>query len=425
MSTMSRPQRWSLAAVSAGAPFGLCAVSLLLASPVLTAQAPSDEPPPAISASRVLTAAQNAGPHHKVAEAVSTPGFFHEFTITSTYGTFHAVGRLELDRVIREIGALHELSKVSKSDIFIEAAGQSLVDVGKGAANAVIKPVDTAKGIGGGLKRMGTNLGRRTKRAADEALDEDPELSEEEKAAQGSGTTNAAYGVLGVNSAVRRWAAKVAVDPYTTNPTLKAALEGIAKVDAAGSLTTRFVVPVPPLVGPAATVGNLVWTTDPESLRKMNEGRAKALGVTDAAAKAFFLNNRLTLTMQTRVLAALSAVKPANGADYIETITGATSAREALFFVHSVEMLEALHARTPVKAILTDSKALVAVTSARQGVMLLPVDWLREASSAVVTMKDVAARASNELGATSLRVETNATVTPRAKAAFAQAGWTF
>ena len=193
----------------------------------------------------------------------------------------------------------------------------------------------------------------------------------------------------------------------------------MAKVDAAGGLATKFVVPIPPLVGQAATVGNLVWTTDPESLRKMNEERAKALGVTAAAAKAFFLNNRLTLTMQTRVLAALSAVKPANGADYIATITGATSVREALFFVHSVEMLQELHAKTPVKSILTDSKALVAVTSAKAGVVLFPLDWLRETKSAVATMTEIAARARRELGATSLRMQSEATVTPRAKAAFA------
>jgi hypothetical protein len=398
--------------------------SLALASGAVTARQPAaDEPAPTVRASAVLSATQLQGPHHQVADAVVTPAFFHEFTVSSEYGTFTAVGRRDLDRVIREIGALHELSKVSKSDIFVEAAGQSLINVGKGAANAVVKPVDTAKGIGGGLKRMGTNLGRRSKRAADEALDDDPELSEEEKEAQGNGASNAAYGVLGVNSAVRKWAAKVAVDPYTTNPTLKAALEGIAKVDAAGSLTTKFVVPIPPLVGQAATVGNLVWSTDPESLRKINEGRAKALGVSDAAAKAFFLNNRLTLTMQTRVLAALSAVKPANTADYVVTITGATSVREALFFVHSVEMLQELHAKTPVKAILTDSKALVAVTSAGEGVALLPLDWLRETRAAVATMADIAARAKRELGAKSLRLQSEATVTPRAKTAFARAGW--
>ena len=204
----------------------LCGASLVLAAAATSAQPPANEPAPTVGASTVLTATQLKGAHHTVEETVATPGFFHEFTVTSEFGTFTALGRRELDRVIREITGLAELSKVSKSDIFVEAAGQSLINVGKGAANAVTKPTETAKGIGGGLKRMGTNIGRRTKRAADEVGDEDPELSEEEKAAKNSGTTNAAYAVLGVNSAVRKWAAKVQVDPYTTNLTLKEALEG-------------------------------------------------------------------------------------------------------------------------------------------------------------------------------------------------------
>ncbi|WP_239488889.1 hypothetical protein [Luteitalea sp. TBR-22] len=396
--------------------------SLLLA-PGLLAQ-PADEPPPTVGASSILSATELRGPHHTVEERVATPGFFHEFTITSEFGTFTALGKRELTRYVREINALYELSQVSKSDIFIEAAGQSLVNVAKGATNAVTKPVDTAKGVGSGLKRMGTNLGRRSKRAVDEMGDDDPELSEEEKKAQGSGATNAAYGVLGVNSAVRKWAAKVQVDPYTTNLTLKQALEGIAKVDAAGSLTTKFVVPIPPLVGPAATVGNLVWSTDPEELRKINEARARELGVTSDDAKKFFLNNRLTLTMQTRLLAALHAVKPGNAADFITTVTGARSEREALFFIHSAEMLQELHARSPVKAVLTDSRALVAVTRTGEGVALLPVDWLRETKTAVATMTEAAARARKELGATTLRLQTEAHLTERAKAAFSAAGWT-
>ena len=396
--------------------------SVLLAPSFAFAQA-ADEPPPSVGASTVLSSTDLRGTHHTVEEKVATPGFFHEFTVTSEFGTFTAVGRRELTRYVREINGLYELSKVSKSDIFIEAAGQSLINVAKGATNAVTKPTETAKGIGSGLKRMGTNLGRRSKRAIDEMGDEDPELSEEEKKAQGSGTTNMAYGVLGVNSAVRKWAAKVQVDPYTTNLTLKQALESVAKVDAAGSLTTKFVVPIPPLVGPAATVGNLVWSTDPEELRKMNEARAKELGVTPEGAKKFFLNNRLSLTMQTRVLAALHSVKPANAADFIETVTGARSEREALFFIHSAEMLQELHAKSPVKAILTDSRTMVAVTRDGHGVALMPLDWLRETKSAVATMTEMAERARKELGATSLRLETEAHITDRARTAFTAAGW--
>jgi hypothetical protein len=401
-----------------------CGASVLLAPSLVLAQPAADEAAPTVGASSVLSAGELRGAHHSVEEKVATPGFFHEFTITSEFGTFTALGKRELTRYLREINGLYELSKVSKSDIFIEAAGQSLINVAKGATNAVTKPTETAKGIGTGLKRMGTNLGRRSKRAIDEMGDEDPELSEEEKKAQGSGTTNVAYGVLGVNSAVRKWAAKVQVDPYTTNLTLKEALEGVAKVDAAGSLTTKFVVPIPPLVGPAATVGNLVWTTDPEELRKMNEARVKELGVGADAAKKFFLNNRLSLTMQTRVLSALHAVKPGNAADFITTITGARTEREALFFIHSAEMLQELHAKSPVKAILTDSRTLVAVTRDGHGVALLPLDWLRETRSAVATMTELAERTRKELGATSLRLETDAHITDRAKAAFSAAGWT-
>jgi hypothetical protein len=400
----------------------ICA-GLLLATTVPGAQG-GDEPPPSLGASTLLTATQLRGGHHAVDEAVTTPGFFHEFTVTSEFGTFTAVGRRDLDNLVREINALHELSQVSRSDIFIEAAGQSLVNVGKGAANAVINPVDTAKGIGGGLKRVGTNLGRRTKRAVDEIGDDDPELSEEEKAARGSGTTNAAYGVLGVNSAIRKWAQKVQVDPYTTNAVLRQVLEGVAKVDAAGSLTTKFVVPLPPLVGSSATVGNLVWSTDPESLRKMNEARATELGVTAAAAKAFFLNDRLTLTMQTRLLAALHAVKPANAADFVQTVTESRNAREALFFIHSAEMLQELNATSPVRAILTDSRTMVAVTRQGEAVALLPLDWLRDTKAARDTMAEIASRAKAELGAKTLRLQAEAHITERARAAFTAAGWT-
>lgn len=397
--------------------------ALLLATGLLAAHGQTGEAPPQVRAGDVLAPAQLKGPHHAVDATVQTPDFLHEFTVTSEYGTFPAHGRLDLDEVIREVNGLYALAQVSKSDVFIEAAGESLVKVGKGAANAVTKPAETAKGIGAGVKRFGTNLGRRTKRVVDEAGDEDPELTAEEQAARSSASTNAAYSVLGVNSAVRKWAQKVQVDPYTANVTLKEALEGIAKVDAAGSLTTKIAIPLPPLVGPTATVGNLVWTTDPETLRKMNETRAAELGLIDAPAKAFFLNNRMTLTMQTRALAALHAVKPANAADYLETVTGARTRREALFYIRSAEMLQALHQKTPVKALLTDSRALVAVTRSGEGVVVLPFDWIRETASTMDALREMGERAKKELGATSLRIDTKATITPKARASITRLGW--
>ena len=40
-----------------------------------------------------------------------------------------------------------------------------------------------------------------------------------------------------------------------------------------------------------ATVGGLVWSKDPEALRKINEQRLRDLGVPDAAAKRLFRNS--------------------------------------------------------------------------------------------------------------------------------------
>ena len=108
-------------------------------------------------------------------------------------------------------------------------------------ASAVKDPGATAQGVGGGLKRFGTNLGRKAKRAGDQTVDaarkdesgatgEGGKPTSEEVAEAGTGV---AYSVLGVNSAARKWAQKVGADPYTTNPILKKALTDLGKIDKA------------------------------------------------------------------------------------------------------------------------------------------------------------------------------------------------
>ena len=133
----------------------------------------ADEPDPTLKASAILTPAQLKGPNHTVAEAVTTPGFFHVFSVTSTFGTFEAEGTSQVAMRMREIAALAALNDVSKTEVFAMAAGASVVKAGTGVVNAVSSPVDTAKGVGGGLKRVGVNLGRRTQRAAEDVTADD------------------------------------------------------------------------------------------------------------------------------------------------------------------------------------------------------------------------------------------------------------
>ena len=166
----------------------------------------------------MLTPAQIKGPHHTVASAVETEGYFHEFHIQSDFGAFDAAGRSMLAVRLQEVEALAQLEDVSKTEVFLKAAGTSVLNVGKGVATAVTKPTETAKGIGSGVKRLGVNLGRMTKRTVDSATGEDPAgaSKQSENAAVSAGKS-----VLGVSRASRRWAQKLGVDPYTTNPVLK------------------------------------------------------------------------------------------------------------------------------------------------------------------------------------------------------------
>ena len=189
--------------------------------------------------------------------------------------------------------------------------------------------------------------------------------------------TGMAYSMLGVNKAARKWAQKVGVDPYTTNPILKKALTDIGKIDTAGGLAAKIVVPIPMVVSSTASVGNLVWAKDPEALLKLNEQKFKDLGVGGDVIKQLYLSKGFSLSLHTRFATDLAEVKVPGSADYVATAAESDTEREALFFVESAGMLARFHKTAPVVALLPDSRALVAKTKDGRAVVMLPVDWVR------------------------------------------------
>ena len=392
-----------------------------LAIAVTTAQS-GDEPPPAFKASALLPPALLRGPHYEVSEVVRTDDYFHEFTLSSPFGSFTALGRSQLDVRIQEINAIAALQDVSKTEVFLEAAGQSVVKIGEGVVSVAKDPVGTAKGLGAGVKRFGVNLGRRTQRAMESSRADTPsDAGEPEK---DSATASAAKGVLGVTAAMRRWASKVGADPYTTNPVLRDALAAIAKVDAAGAIATKVALPTPRVVKTTSRVGHLVWDKDPEEVRKINEQRLRELTVSDDVAKSLFTNDWFTLTYQTRFIAALHAVRADGSADYVHTAAGARSEREALFFVESAELLQDWHAREPVAGLLADSRALVAKDRRGRATALLPLDYVRWTAATAKAVQEIGTRARQELGAKQLQIVLTGRASARAGKELTALGWT-
>jgi len=406
------------------------AAALVPALAAALAVAAAYEVPRTFKAAELLAPAQMKGPHHTVGPAVKTEGYFHVFDLTTDYGPLQAEGRSMLATRLQEVDALAELDKVSKSEVFMKSAGTSVLNVGKGAASAVKDPGATAKGVGAGVKRFGTNLGRKAKRATDDAVDsvnkDDTGQKKDEGGAQASTAQKAggvAQSALGVNASARKWAQKVGVDPYTTNPILKKALVDLGKIDAAGSLAAKVAVPIPKVVSGTATVGNLVWSQDPEALLKGNEQKLAELGATPQVVKKLYDSKGFSLSLHTRLATALRAVSVPGCADYVETAAEADTEREAVFFVESAEMLARFQKTDPVTAILTDSRAVVARTKDGRAVVLLPVDWVGWTQPYDKALGEVTQRAKAELKATGLELRTTATLSAVAKQETATRGW--
>ena len=380
--------------------------------------ADSFEALPTFQAKDVLTAEEMKGEHHEVVGDVPVDYYYFVFDLDTDYGDLHSKGLDDLHKRIWEMGALEALNEVSKTDVFMDAAGHSLESMGEGIVQLAQEPKETAKRFGAGIKRFSINLGRKSKRAWEDMTDED----EEEEAEDDDDVADVANSAFGVNKAARAWAEKLKVDPYSRNPILKKTLIEIAQVDSAGRIITKVVVPLPTLVTATNKTVQMVWKQDPEALRKINEANLAGIGVSDEIAKKFFNNESFTLTDQTRFADALANVAAKGLDDYVDAARRAKSAREAVFFVESAEMLENLHAKEPVSAVLTDSRSMVALTGER-AVVLYAFDYIAWTEHVAEVLTEIDQRAKAELGASRLELKNHRWVSPRTKAELESLGW--
>jgi hypothetical protein len=297
-------------------------------------------------------------------------------------------------------------------------------------ANVVTNPVETAKGLGGGLKRLGGNLGRKSKAAAESATDAvkggdegapgDDKSTGAKAADAGASAVNSLAGVTGAS---RRWAQKLGVDPYSSNAVLRKALEDIGRIDTAGGIAVKIAVPIPPIASLTATTNNLVWGKDPEELAKINAQRATEVGVSQDVAKRFFKCKAFSPSRQTRFIGALHAVRAKGAEDYVDAASESRTEQEAEFFTESAEMLQRLHVAGPVSAVLTDSRAMVAKTQDGRATLLLPIDWIAWTEASDKALVEIDQRAKKELGASRIEVELTGRTSAEARRQLVARGW--
>jgi hypothetical protein len=324
----------------------------------------------------VLPGRLMSGPGWRVRETAPTDGYAGWYTLECEYGTFGCMGIEMLEERVRELYAIRELDRVSKTGVFLKAAGEAAAKPFEAAAHIVKDPVGSIKkapaGIAGLFKRVGKGaqeLGRTAQKQAQAREDR----------YQQTGSYSASPEEMAASRSRQQWAAKLGVDPYTTNPVLAGKLNEFAVLSFTGSTLTSFgisAVAMPLTV--TQKVDEYVLTMPPAKVKEINAGKLQRLGVSSASATALLDNGFFTPTLETRFVKGLAGLGGVAGLDRVVALaSGAASEVQARFFCRTVEMLSSYHrAKGTLTSLTVHAPLPVATTRDGSVVVAAAVDYL-------------------------------------------------
>jgi hypothetical protein len=324
------------------------------------------EAAPSFTARQVLPPSLLNSPYYKVQNHVGVEDYQYVFTVDTQWGTFRIKGTTLLKVRAREMQAAAKLAEIGGAETLVDAAGRT-----------ALKPLGTAKGlvtqpgktIGDTFKGVGNLFG--SVGAAMKATDPRKE--------------GLVASVTGGAEARRKLAFDLGVDPYTSFEPLDAQLTRLATASAIGN--TGVNVGVGFVTGGVGIAISATSTSQKlrEALRDKTaaqlekEGRQflAAMGVSDAAANAFYANPHLTPTDKAVIVVALQTLGNVGGRQiYIETAAGADSIVMAFYYRRQSELISKYNKKVaPVRGFVRAGRVPM-IDTARGTVSILPVDYL-------------------------------------------------
>jgi hypothetical protein len=118
----------------------------------IDARSSSDyEPYPVFKAIEILDPELLKSGHHEVLEVVTNDFIWNSYTIKSDFGEYDAVNTNMLKTLVNEINATARLKETSGGQALATGAADSVIVPFKSAINIASNPVDTVKGVPGGI----------------------------------------------------------------------------------------------------------------------------------------------------------------------------------------------------------------------------------------------------------------------------------
>jgi hypothetical protein len=328
------------------------------------------ESPPVLAAAAILQPQYLQGPHHTVRPQVVTYAGRNQYTIDSPFGVFYAEGNAELVARVAEINAIAKLQTISKSDEYakaLERAAKSPITFAKSLAT---DPVHTIEGVPKGIFKFLNRTGSAVKEKVDGR----------ERSPYEDNTMESA---IGFSKAKRDLAARLGVDPYSSNPVFQKAINGVAWAAYAGNMT--LAAALAPVDGGAGTAITTVQVSDvatdalrdmsPNDLRQMHKKTLLGMGVAEPVIDDFLRNPAFSPTHQLSLVTALSQLTGTAGPEWFLQVAtrAANDEADALFYTRSAQLMVLQHQVTPIATIYTLNDLPVCL--GRDGTLIVPLEW--------------------------------------------------
>jgi len=320
-------------------------------------------------ASKILPADLLKGAFHQVREQVDIHGPNYFFVIDSKFGQFTAVGEAMLRKTVREIYAIEELKKITRSEAYLKATADTGIIPFLEVKELFTNPIETLSGI-----PEGAMMAIATTRQS---------LTSSRSQYEDSYT----QALITVSKYKRRYAGSLGVDVYSSNPMLQIELDRLGWAEALGNWTPSAATLA--FSGPGIIVySGLYWTNTlnrwlieeaPDFLREKNNRILDKLHISEATITQLLGHQYYSPRHVTILVQALDQLSGARGIElFIQEALKAESEIDALTFQQIAELLVG-YDKTKEKIVeLFVHKGLpMAYTAQGAVVVAFPIDYFR------------------------------------------------
>lgn len=298
---------------------------------------------------------------HRISEIAYNDGFRNTYVVVSNGLEYQVTGTQAVMDFVRELYAIDYLRGVSKTEEF----GKAIANAGKQKIESVVDfvkhPVGSIKNVPKGASRF---FGR---------------IEEGLKGGKSESESGALAGITGMTKAKVQIAAKLRVNPYSSNEVLQEELSGVARASAGGGLLITGATAAIgggagtalSAVGVNETLQTALMNSTPEDLRIENRKKLVALHADRDLTEEFLMHPWFSPWHETITVDSLRHIG-ANPNPFLGNACKALTVEDAFYFQRTAQIL-AEYSRnvTPLRSIRSERGITCGLD--KNGTLVVPV----------------------------------------------------